>query len=71
LGYQAIEKRQQATIDEKIGTLQSMRADLITKKVTVEKQLQDLETRMKEKKRKGLDSASPNSPDEERPSNGG
>jgi hypothetical protein len=26
---------------------------------------------MKEKKRKGLDSASPNSPDEERPSNGG
>ncbi|KAL1979720.1 hypothetical protein VTN96DRAFT_5264 [Rasamsonia emersonii] len=50
---QANEKREQATIDEKIESLQTMRANLVAKKATVEKQLQDLEARMEEKKRKG------------------
>lgn len=54
INKQANEKREQAAIDDKIESLQTMRANLVSKKMTVEKQLQDLEARMEEKKRKGL-----------------
>ncbi|KAL1965195.1 hypothetical protein VTN77DRAFT_5949 [Rasamsonia byssochlamydoides] len=67
---QANEKREQATIDEKIESLQNMRANLVAKKATVEKQLQDLEARIEEKKRKGLITARQN-PDGQKGSNGG
>jgi hypothetical protein len=70
---QATEKREQATIDEKIESLQTMRTTLISKRVAVEKQLRDLEARMEEKKRKGLISgtADQQNPDGQQGSNGG
>lgn len=50
------QKRQEATIDERISSLQTIRASLTTKKEMVEKQILDLDARIEAKKEKGLDS---------------
>ncbi|KAL2007473.1 hypothetical protein VTN00DRAFT_8911 [Thermoascus crustaceus] len=51
---QTSQKRQEATIDDRIESLQTMRNNLLSKKNTVEKQIRDLDARIKEKKRKGI-----------------
>lgn len=53
---QKTQKRQEATIDERISSLQTIRASLTTKKEMVEKQILDLDARIEAKKEKGLDS---------------
>ncbi|KAL1960513.1 hypothetical protein VTO42DRAFT_7812 [Malbranchea cinnamomea] len=42
-------KRQTATTQEKINALLAVREELVTKKMTIEKQIQDLERRQEEK----------------------
>ncbi|KAL2003545.1 hypothetical protein VTN02DRAFT_3435 [Thermoascus thermophilus] len=51
---QTSQKRQEATIDDRIASLQAMRNNLLSQKNTVEKQIRDLNARIEEKKRKGI-----------------
>ncbi|KAH8705595.1 hypothetical protein BGW36DRAFT_285461 [Talaromyces proteolyticus] len=62
---QIIEKDHQATFDEKIQSLQSARQVLVSKKLAVEKQLQDLEIRIAERSRKGLASSTSKKTDQD------
>lgn len=48
------QKRQEVTIDERLKSLQSMRENLNSKKLMVEKQLQDLDKRIEEKRERGI-----------------
>ncbi|PLN86094.1 hypothetical protein BDW42DRAFT_159257 [Aspergillus taichungensis] len=51
---QQIQKTREATLDERIATLQGIRENLSSKKHLVQKQLDDLDARVEDKKRKGL-----------------
>ncbi|OOF93472.1 hypothetical protein ASPCADRAFT_7695 [Aspergillus carbonarius ITEM 5010] len=57
-GQQVTQQAQQAkevTIDERIDSLRGMRQNLMSKKELVERQLNDLEARIEERKLKNLD----------------
>jgi len=53
------EKLERASLDEKIGALRSSRAALVAKKIMVEKQIQDLETKIEKKRRKNMQASPP------------
>ncbi|GES63122.1 hypothetical protein ABOM_010919 [Aspergillus terreus] len=61
---QTVQKTREATIDERIAYLQGMRQNLASKKELVERQIQDLEAKIEDRKRKGL-----NGPQQEPPHN--
>ncbi|KAE8351358.1 hypothetical protein BDV28DRAFT_21542 [Aspergillus coremiiformis] len=50
-----VHKTREATIDERIVSLRGMRQHLAAKKELVERQIQDLDARIEERKQKGLD----------------
>ncbi|RAK96746.1 uncharacterized protein BO80DRAFT_365692 [Aspergillus ibericus CBS 121593] len=52
---QQAQKARDVTIDERIDGLRSMRQNLMAKKELVERQLNDLETRIEERKLKNID----------------
>ncbi|KAL4870393.1 hypothetical protein BDV12DRAFT_165888 [Aspergillus spectabilis] len=52
---QRVQKAQEVTLNEQIASLQSMRKNLIGKKELVEKQIQDLDAKVNERKNKGID----------------
>ncbi|KAE8374876.1 hypothetical protein BDV26DRAFT_295560 [Aspergillus bertholletiae] len=52
---QTVQKRHEATLDERITSLRDMRQSLASKKELVERQIRDLDTRIEERKQKGLD----------------
>ncbi|KAE8159438.1 hypothetical protein BDV40DRAFT_303283 [Aspergillus tamarii] len=52
---QTVQKKQEATIDERITSLRDMRQNLAAKKGLVEQQIRDLDARIEERKQKGLD----------------
>lgn len=45
----------EASIDERIASLRGMRQNLAAKKELVERQINDLDARIEERKRKGID----------------
>ncbi|PKY02283.1 hypothetical protein P168DRAFT_320828 [Aspergillus campestris IBT 28561] len=51
---QQVQKKQEASLDERIATLQGIRDNLSSKRLHVQKQLDDLDARVEDKKRKGL-----------------
>ncbi|KAJ9298960.1 hypothetical protein DTO271G3_3202 [Paecilomyces variotii] len=61
---QAEKQRKETPIDDRIESLRTLRNELVTKRNTVQKQIQDLEIRAEEKKRKGLGVAPGQRPDE-------
>ncbi|KAL4898773.1 hypothetical protein BDV59DRAFT_197644 [Aspergillus ambiguus] len=61
---QTVQKTREATIDERIALLQGTRQDLASKKQLVERQLQDLDAKIEDRKRKGI-----NRPQQEPPQN--
>jgi hypothetical protein len=52
---QRVQKSREATFNEQIASLQSMRKNLIGKKELVERQIEDLDAKVKERKNKGID----------------
>lgn len=56
------QKSREATLDERIATLQGIRENLSSKKHLVQKQLEDLDARIEDKKRKGLANAKKGDP---------
>ncbi|EAW08836.1 uncharacterized protein ACLA_097770 [Aspergillus clavatus NRRL 1] len=50
-----IQKSREASIDERITSLQATRQNLMSKKELVERQIDDLERRIQERTQKGLD----------------
>ncbi|RMJ22839.1 hypothetical protein PHISP_06289 [Aspergillus sp. HF37] len=52
---QVNQKSREATIDERIETLRATRQSLSSKKNMVEKQIRDLDARVEDRKRKGLE----------------
>jgi len=52
--HQTTQKQKEATIDDRIESLQVMRANLLSQKNTVEEQIRKLDARIEEKKRKGI-----------------
>ncbi|OJJ43071.1 hypothetical protein ASPZODRAFT_74964 [Penicilliopsis zonata CBS 506.65] len=61
---QTTQKRREATIESKLEVLRETRTTLVSKKDMVEKQLRDLEARIEDRKRKGVDAASKERPHE-------
>ncbi|KAJ6113318.1 hypothetical protein N7523_006635 [Penicillium sp. IBT 18751x] len=58
-------KRQEATFDEQMTALQSMRSNLTARRGMIETQIRDLEAKMEEKKRRSAEGS-----DKERPQGG-
>ncbi|KAL5339622.1 hypothetical protein BJX70DRAFT_397571 [Aspergillus crustosus] len=52
---QRVQKTREVTLDEQIASLQSMRNSLVVKKELVEKQIQELDAKVEERKQKGID----------------
>ncbi|KAL2871501.1 uncharacterized protein BJX67DRAFT_163080 [Aspergillus lucknowensis] len=52
---QKVRKSREVTLDERIAALRDMRRNLIAKKELVEKQMLDLDSRIEERKQKGID----------------
>ncbi|KAB8201119.1 hypothetical protein P875_00076140 [Aspergillus parasiticus SU-1] len=52
---QTVQKKEEASIDERIASLRGMRQNLAAKKELVERQINDLDARVEERKRKGID----------------
>ncbi|GAD98852.1 conserved hypothetical protein [Paecilomyces variotii No. 5] len=61
---QAEKQRNETPIDDRIESLRTLRNELVTKRNVVEKQMQDLESRIEDRKRKGLGVAPGQRPDE-------
>ncbi|KAL2795928.1 hypothetical protein BJX62DRAFT_235198 [Aspergillus germanicus] len=52
---QKVQKSREVTIDERIAVLRDLRQNLVGKKDLVEKQMHDLDTKIEERKQKGID----------------